>query len=60
MAAKQNGRSAGSKNIVSNRRLTIDLPADLHLRLKIHCAKSGVTMNDFIRACLEKKVPQEV
>lgn len=38
------------------KRLTVDLPADVHARLKAHCAMRGVKMVDEIRAFVEEKL----
>ena len=38
------------------KRLTIDFPAELHTRLKIHSAKTGQTMGEIVRDCLEEKL----
>lgn len=35
-------------------RLTTDVPAELHRRLKIACASEGRTMSDYIRELLER------
>jgi hypothetical protein len=39
------------------RRLTTDIPADLHTRLKVECARHGLTINEMIRALLETRCP---
>lgn len=36
------------------KRLTIDVPADLHARIKAQCAMRGVKMADAVRALLER------
>ena len=40
------------------KRLTIDVPASLHARVKSQCALRGVKMTDEIRALLEKHFPE--
>jgi hypothetical protein len=40
------------------KRLTIDLPASLHTRVKVACAQRGVKMADEIRRLLEEKFPE--
>jgi hypothetical protein len=35
------------------KRLTIDIPEDLHTRLKVACARRGTRMADEVRALLE-------
>jgi hypothetical protein len=37
------------------KRFTIDVPADLHRRIKTTCAANGTSMADEIRAMLEEK-----
>ena len=38
------------------KRLTIDLPAELHAKLKAQCAMRGVKMVDEIRTILQEKL----
>jgi hypothetical protein len=40
------------------KRLTLDLPASLHTRIKATCAIRGVKMVDEIRQLLEKHFPE--
>ncbi len=47
-------RRAGSEKLPM-KRLTVDLPADLHARVKAQCALRGVKISDEIRAMLEEK-----
>ena len=37
------------------KRFTIDVPAELHRRIKTKCAASGMMMADEIRAMLEER-----
>jgi predicted DNA binding CopG/RHH family protein len=37
------------------KRLTIDVPTDLHTTIKVECARKGVNMADAIRDILEKE-----
>jgi hypothetical protein len=39
------------------KRLTIDVPASLHSRIKVQCAQSGQKMADVIRALLAEHFP---
>jgi hypothetical protein len=39
------------------KRLTIDIPDDLHRRLKSHCAAQGTTIAVLVRGYLERKFP---
>lgn len=39
------------------KRLTIDIPAGLHKRVKSQCANQGTTIADVVRAYLERKFP---
>jgi ParG len=41
------------------KRLTIDIPESLHIRVKSQCARRGTKMADEIRALLEGHFPQE-
>ncbi len=41
------------------KRLTIDVPENLHKRIKTYCAANGLIMADEIRGMLEKKFPTE-
>ena len=40
------------------KRLTIDVPASLHSRIKVQCAQSGQKMADVIRALLTERFPE--
>jgi hypothetical protein len=40
------------------KRLTIDVPASLHARIKSQCALRGVKMADEVRELLEKQFPK--
>jgi len=40
------------------KRLTIDIPASLHKRVKSQCASQGTTIADVVRAYLERKFPE--
>lgn len=42
---------------VPMKRLTIDIPGDLHTRIKSQCALKGVKMADAIRELLEQNFP---
>lgn len=41
----------------TNKRLTLDIPASLHTRIKATCAQRGVKMADALRELLEEKFP---
>ena len=43
---------------VKMKRLTIDIPADLHRRFKAECARQEVRMADVIRELLEREYRQ--
>ena len=45
------------RNTETMKRLTIDIPASLHSRVKVACAQRGVKMADEIRELLEAKFP---
>ena len=40
-------------------RFTIDVPVELHRRVKAECARRGVKMADMVRELLERKFPSE-
>jgi len=42
----------------ATKRLTIDVPASLHARIKSQCALRGVKMADAVRELLEQHFPQ--
>ena len=44
------------KSREENKRLTFDLPASLHAKLKIYSVKSGKTMGEIINELLEEKL----
>jgi ParG len=39
------------------KRLTVDVSADLHKRLKVHCANADRQISDVIRELLEREYP---
>lgn len=41
------------------KRFTIDVPAALHTRIKIECARRGVKMADMLREMLESEFPEK-
>ena len=41
------------------KRLTIDMPASLHSRLKIASVKHGQTMGDMVRECIDKYLTEK-
>jgi len=40
------------------KRLTIDMPAPLHTRIKTQCAQHGLVMAEVIRQFLEQRFPE--
>ncbi len=42
---------------IKTKRFTMDIPGDLHARIKSQCAMRGVTMHDEVIALLEKHFP---
>jgi cellulose biosynthesis protein BcsQ len=44
----------------STKRFTIDVPLDLHSRIKVECAKRGLKMADVLRELLEREFPPAV
>jgi len=47
------------RNTETTKRLTIDVPENLHRRIKTTCAQRGVKMADEIRELLETHFPNE-
>ena len=39
------------------KRLTVDVPAELHKRLKVHCATAERQISDIVRELLEREYP---
>lgn len=50
------GQKAAPAAKASIKRLTIDLPAELHAKLKAQCALRGIKMVDEIRTILEERL----
>ena len=44
----------------ATKRFTIDVPIDLHSRIKVECAKRGLKMADVLRELLEREFPPAV
>ena len=42
----------------ATKRLTLDVPASLHARIKATCAMRGVTIGEEVRKLLEEHFPQ--
>jgi predicted DNA binding CopG/RHH family protein len=40
------------------KRFTLDVPLELHTRIKTQCAARGVKMADILREVLEREFPQ--
>ncbi len=40
-------------------RFTLDVDAELHSRMKIHCVRQGKPMSDVLRAVLAQEFPPE-
>jgi hypothetical protein len=57
VAGKGTERDEGEK--VETTRFTIDIPTDLHARIKSQCALRKVKMRDEIQALLEKHFPAQ-
>jgi hypothetical protein len=41
------------------KRFTIDVPADLHMRIKAQCAMRGTNMTDVLRELLGREFPDD-
>jgi hypothetical protein len=48
-------------NVISwpMKRLTIDVPIDLHIRLKTGCAMRGEKIADMVRVLIEREFPPQ-
>ena len=44
----------------ATKRFTIDVPLDLHSRIKVECARRGLKMADVLRDLLEREFPSGV
>ncbi len=44
---------------VATKRFTIDVPADLHRRIKMACAMRGENMAEMMRRLLNREFPEE-
>jgi hypothetical protein len=51
--------SSGYGGVVKTKRFTIDAPAELRRRIKMHCADSGIKMADWIRQLAEENLASE-
>jgi ParG len=47
----------GIKDGAPTKRLTVDIPEDLHRRIKVHCAGKGSQISDIVRELLAKEFP---
>lgn len=54
-AARRREQWVKARNAPANKRLTIDISAELHAQIKSQCAANGVNMADEIRALLHKE-----
>lgn len=50
------GQKAAARSEAETKRLTFDISADLHKRLKIACAGRGEQMTDFLRRIIEQEL----
>ena len=44
---------------VAMKRFTVDIPVDLHIRMKVSCTKRGLKMADEMRRLIENEFPEE-
>ena len=52
------GASAQVSPVEAMKRFTIDVPLELHRRIKTQCAMRGSKMTDVLRELLEKEFPK--
>ena len=50
--------NSGQVSTVPTKRLTVDIPSALYIRVKSQCATRGLKMADEIRTLLEKHFPK--
>jgi hypothetical protein len=50
-------RSRGRAKPVQMKRFTLDVPLELHTRIKTQCASEGLKMTDVLREMLELRFP---
>jgi hypothetical protein len=55
--ASQDPRPAPPDSAEPMKRLTIDVPLSLHIRLKIGCATRGTNIADVVRGFIEREFP---
>ena len=53
-------QKSNTMETTSIKRLTIDIPAELHSKIKVQCAMDGVQMADVIRDLLRKRFGEKV
>lgn len=53
---KKGNEKINIKDKQTFKRLTIDIPENLHKALKIECIEKGIKMSDFIRETIAKKL----
>lgn len=53
----EHGNAVAPKEAIPKKRFTIDIPVDLHTRIKSQCAARGSKMNEEVLALLEKHFP---
>lgn len=46
-----------AKVVMPMKRLTFDIPADLHMRMKLACVREGVDMAEVLRELIAKRFP---
>lgn len=51
------GKAKPSIGSGPTKRLTVDVPADLHKRIKVDCAATGRQISDVVRELLDQKYP---
>lgn len=53
----QGSATTAPKSETPTKRLTIDVPEDLHRRMKVRCASDGTQMSDVVRDMLLREFP---
>lgn len=57
VSKQPSNQPVSAKPDTPTKRLTIDVPEDLHRRMKVRCASDGTQMSDVVRDMLLKEFP---
>lgn len=54
---RNENKVSGSQETAPTKRVTVDIPAELHTRVKMQCAMRGVNMTEVMRDLLDREFP---